>query len=112
MTSKLYYIFFLLIFTLTAKASPALPLMRSTFGFEYITPGISPEYDYKTTMVSLSTEFKLKHNINLIASAAFQEKGIPEGVEFKTVSGACNGSDAVNSIAYRGLNEIFVAVAA
>ena len=83
MTSKIIGTILLLTITLPANADSKFPSMRSTFGFEYITPGISPEHDYKTTMVSLGTEFKLKHNINLIASAAFQEKGIPEGVEFK-----------------------------
>ena len=83
MTLKIYYILLFLIFTLSAEATAELPSMRATFGFEYITPGISPEHDYNTTMMSLGTEFKFKHNINLIASGAFQEKGTPEGVEFK-----------------------------
>lgn len=60
-----------------------MPAMRATFGVEYLTSGISPEHDYKATLMSLGTEFKFKHNINLVASGAFQEKGIPEGVEFK-----------------------------
>ena len=77
MTLKIYYILLLLIFTLSAEATAELPSMRATFGFEYITPGISPEHDYNTTMMSLGTEFKFKHNINLIASGAFQEKGTP-----------------------------------
>jgi len=83
MTLKIHTILFLIIFTLSAEATPELPAMRATFGFEYITSGISPEHDYNTTMMSLGTEFKFKHNINLIASGAFQEKGAPEGVEFK-----------------------------
>ncbi len=83
MTLKTYYILLLLIIPLTAIAAPEMPAMRATFGVEYLTPGISPEHDYKAALMSLGTEFKFKHNINLVASGAFQEKGIPEGVEFK-----------------------------
>jgi len=83
MTLKIYYILLQLLIALTAKASPKIPAIRATFGVEYLTPGISHEHDNITTLMSLGTELKFKHNINLVASGAFQEKGTPEGVEFK-----------------------------
>ncbi len=83
MKALFIYIFLNIIYLSPSNVEASPALLRGTFGFEYITPGTSVEHNYKTTMMSLGTEFRINDSLNFIAAGSFGETGVTQGVESK-----------------------------